>query len=47
MDAQVTVVAEDVQVAAKARRRTYTVDFQVYGTRPVQKHGTPGSRPLT
>jgi hypothetical protein len=24
-----------------------SVDFQEYGTRPVQKHGTPGSRPLT
>ena len=28
MDAQVTVVAEDVQVAAKARRRTYTAEYK-------------------
>jgi hypothetical protein len=25
----------------------FPVDFQEYGTRPVQKHGTPESRPLT
>ncbi len=25
----------------------YDVDFQEYGTRRVQKHGTPGCRPLT
>ena len=28
MDAQVTVVAEDVQVAAKPRRRTYTAEYK-------------------
>ena len=28
MDAQVTVGAEDVQVAAKARRRTYTAEYK-------------------
>jgi hypothetical protein len=28
MDAQVPVVAEDVQVAAKARRRTYTAEYK-------------------
>jgi len=27
MDAQVPVVAEDVQVAPKARRRTYTAEY--------------------
>src|SRR5260370_24337875 len=28
MEAQVTVVAEDVQVAAKPRRRTYTAEYK-------------------
>ena len=28
MDAQVAVVAEDVQVAAKPRRRTYTAEYK-------------------
>ena len=28
MDAQVTVVAEDVQVAAKPRRRTYPAEYK-------------------
>ena len=33
MDAQATVVAEDVQVAAKPRRRTYTAEY-LRGQRP-------------
>jgi hypothetical protein len=28
MDAEVPVVAEDVQVAAKARRRTFTAEYK-------------------
>lgn len=36
MDAQVPVVVEDVQVAAKARRRTYTAEAPVVEPLPVE-----------
>ena len=43
MDAQVTVVAEDVQVAAKPRRRTYTAEYKRRILKEADACTTPGA----
>src|SRR5713226_8099275 len=43
MDAQVTVVAEDVQVAAKPRRRTYTAEYKRRILKEADACATPGA----
>jgi len=43
MDAQVTVVAEDVEVAAKARRRTYTAEYKRRILKEADACTTPGA----
>jgi len=43
MDAQVTVWAEDVQVAAKARRRTYTAEYKRRILKEADACTTPGA----
>src|SRR6266571_3162097 len=43
MDAQVTVVAEDVQVAAKPRRRTYTAEYKRRILKEAAACTTPGA----
>jgi transposase len=43
MDAQVAVVAEDVQVAAKPRRRTYTAEYKRWILREADACTTPGA----
>jgi len=43
MDGQVTVVAEDVQVVAKARRRTYTADYKRRVLKEADGCTTPGA----
>jgi transposase len=42
MDAQVPVVAEDVQVATKARRRTYTAEYKRRILKEADACTTPG-----
>ena len=43
MDAQVNVVAEDVQVTAKPRRRTYTAEYKRRILREADACTTPGA----
>ena len=43
MDAQVPVVLEDVQVAAKARRRTYTAEYKRRILKDADACATPGA----
>ena len=43
MDAQVSVVAEDVQVAAKPRRRTYTAEYKRRILKEADACTTPGA----
>ena len=43
MDAQVAVVAEDVQVAAKPRRRTYTAEYKRRILKEADACTTPGA----
>src|SRR5260370_1380509 len=43
MEAQVTVVAEDVQVAAKPRRRTYTAEYKRRILKEADACTTPGA----
>ena len=43
MDAQATVVAEDVQVAAKPRRRTYTAEYKRRILQEADACATPGA----
>ena len=43
MDAQVNVVAEDVQVAAKPRRRTYTAEYKRRILKEADACATPGA----
>jgi transposase len=43
MDAQVTMVAEDVQVAAKPRRRTYTAEYKRRILKEADACTTPGA----
>jgi len=43
MDGQVNVVAEDVQVAAKPRRRTYTAEYKRRILREADACTTPGA----
>jgi transposase-like protein len=43
MDAQVTVAAEDVQVAAKPRRRTYTAEYKRRILKEADACATPGA----
>ena len=48
MDAKVPVVMEDVQVAAKARRRTYTAEYKrriLHHDRSLRVDGVIPSRP--
>ena len=43
MDAQVPVIPEDVQVAAKARRRTYTAEYKRRILKEADACATPGA----
>ena len=43
MDGQATVVAEDVQVAAKPRRRTYTAEYKRRILKEADASATPGA----
>ena len=43
MEAQVNVVAEDVQVAAKPRRRTYTAEYKRRILKEADACATPGA----
>jgi transposase len=43
MDAQVSVVAEDVQVAAKPQRRTYTAEYKRRILKEADACTTPGA----
>jgi len=43
MDAQATVVTEDVQVAAKPRRRTYTAEYKRRILKEADACATPGA----
>ena len=43
MDAQVNVVAEDVQVVAKPRRRTYTAEYKRRILKEADASTTPGA----